>query len=156
MEIPQDDEHTATYIVVDSDQPVDRARVIKILGLDDERFYDPKTCAFTATRDQRWGQARDKMTTNWTGLRGLEQEDAIISLSMGPVFDRSKEHLVAADRAVMRLRRRILENIELVRKGEHPLGARLPDLTRLLATDMTVAVGTSWQDIAAPNLKVSA
>ena len=95
---------------------------------------------------------RDQMKTNWTGLRGLEQEDAVISLSMGPIFDRTKEHLVAADRAVMRLRRRILDNIELVQKGEAPLGARLPDLTKLLATDMTVPAGTSWQDIAAPNL----
>jgi phthalate 4,5-dioxygenase oxygenase subunit len=156
MEVPKDDENTATYIVVDGEQPVDRERVIKILGLDDERFYNATTCEFTALPAQRWGQARDKMKSNWTGLRGLEQEDAIISLSMGPVFDRSKEHLVAADRAVMRLRRRILENIKLVQAGEQPLGARLPDLTGLLATDLTVPAGTSWQEIAAPNLKVSA
>ena len=70
-----------------------------------------------------------KMKTNWTGLRGLEQEDAVISLSMGPIFDRSKEHLVAADRAVMRLRRRILDNIKLVQNGEEPLGVNLADLS---------------------------
>jgi hypothetical protein len=153
--VPIDDENTATFIVADSDQPINRDRIIQILGLDDSRFYDPVTCAFTATRAQRWQQARDKMKTNWSGLRGLEQEDAVISLSMGPVFDRSKEHLVAADRAVMRLRRRIIENIKRVQDGEQPLGVHLRDLTRLLATDLTVAPGTSWQELAAPNVNVA-
>lgn len=155
MEVPKDDENTSTYIVVDGDQPVNHDRIMRILGLDDERFYNAATCEFMASPAQRWGQARDRMKMNWTGLRGLEQEDAIISLSMGPVFDRSKEHLVAADRAVMRLRRRILENIRRVEDGEQPLGVRLPDLTRLLATDMTVPVGTRWQDLAAPNVNVA-
>jgi phthalate 4,5-dioxygenase oxygenase subunit len=155
LEIPIDDENTSTYIVVDGEQQVNRERIIKILGLDDERFYNSKTCEFIASPRQRWGQAREQMKTNWTGLRGLEQEDAIISLSMGPIFNRTKEHLVAADRAVMRLRRRILDNIKRVQEGNHPLGVGVTDLTRLLAADLTVPAGTNWHPLATPNSEVA-
>ena len=58
LEIPQDDENTSTYIVADGDQPVDRERVIRILGLDDERFYNPATCEFIAPAERRWRPGR--------------------------------------------------------------------------------------------------
>ena len=76
------------------------------------------------------------MQRNWTGFRGLEQEDAIMSMSMGPVLDRTQEHLVAADQAVVRLRRRVLDNIKVVEGGGDAIGAMTEDLTALVATDM--------------------
>ena len=93
------------------------------------------------------------MGTNWTGLRGLEQEDAVMSMSMGPIMDRTKEHLVPADQAVMRLRRRILENIRRVAEGGDALGAMLPDLSRLVAIDVDLPAGARWQDAAAGNVE---
>jgi len=155
FEVAEDDEHTATYICVDSPtEVVDRDRVIRILGLDDARFYDPASCDFLVTAKTVWGQDRDKMRTNWTGLRGLEQEDAVISISMGPIMDRTQEHLVAADRAVMRLRRRILENIRRVKDGGDAIGAMLPDLSRLVATDIDLPAGARWQDAATGNIEL--
>jgi hypothetical protein len=44
-------------------------------------------------------QDRDRMHENWSGFSGIEQEDAVIAVSMGPVVDRTKENLVAADQA---------------------------------------------------------
>ncbi len=155
FEVAEDDERTATYICVDSPtEAVDRDRVIRILGLDDPRFYDPASCDFLVTAKTVWGQDRDKMRTNWTGLRGLEQEDAVMSMSMGPIIDRTKEHLVAADRAVVRLRRRILENIRRVRDGGDAIGAMLPDLSRLVATDVDLPAGSRWQDAASGNIEL--
>ena len=63
------------------------------------------------------------MKRDWGGLGGVEKEDAVMSLSMGPIFDRTQEHLVAADQAVVRLRRRLLDCVKLVEAGEEPLGA---------------------------------
>jgi phenylpropionate dioxygenase-like ring-hydroxylating dioxygenase large terminal subunit len=154
FEVAEDDENTATYIVVDSlVQAVDRDRIMRILGLDDPRFYDPTSCDFLVTAKTIWGQDREKMKSNWTGLRGLEQEDAVMSMSMGPIMDRTKEHLVAADRAVMRLRRRILENIRTVAQGGDAMGAGLADLSRLVAIDVDLPAGGRWQDAATGNIE---
>ena len=154
FEVATDDENTATYIVVDSlVQAVDRDRIIRILGLDDPRFYDPASCDFLVTAKTIWGQDREQMKANWTGLRGLEQEDAVMSMSMGPIMDRTKEHLVTADRAVMRLRRRILENIRRVKQGNDAMGAALADLSGLVATDVDLPAGSRWQEAAMGNVE---
>ena len=50
------------------------------------------------------------MKDSWTGLVGVEVEDASIALSQGAFYDRSKEHLVPADRAVVRVRRMLLDS----------------------------------------------
>ena len=139
-------------MVVDSPQPVDQDRISNILGLDDDRYYSKDDCTFRATWSDRFGQDRERMKRNWTGFRGLEQEDAIMSMSMGSVLDRTKEHLVAADQAVVRLRRRVLDNIKLLESGSDPIGVMTEDLTTLVATDMNVPANTPWQDLAKANI----
>jgi hypothetical protein len=150
FETPADDEHTNTFIVVHGQKAIDRARVLKILGLDDARVWSEQDCTFRAIRDERFGQDRGRMRTHWTGLTGLEQEDAVISLSMGPIFDRSIEHLVPADRAVNSLRRLLLQAADRVEKGEE---LQLPEnLTDVGAPDLFL-VGrdrAKWRDLT-PN-----
>jgi hypothetical protein len=142
--------------VVDAPQPVDRDRIWTILGIDDERYYSREDCTFRATWADRFGQDRERMQRNWTGFRGLEQEDAVMSLSMGPILDRSKEHLVAADRAVVRMRRRILDNVRIVEGGGDAIGVAIADLTGIVAVDANVAAGTRWQDLAQANATIGA
>jgi hypothetical protein len=150
FETPADDEHTNTFIIVHGSKAVDRSRVIKILGLDDSRVWSETDCVFRAKQEERFGQDRSRMRTHWTGLTGLEQEDAVISLSMGPIFDRSIEHLVPADRAVNSLRRLLLQAADRVEKGEI---LRLPeDLTDVGAPDvfMVKQDRAKWRDLT-PN-----
>lgn len=156
FEVPADDESTSTFMVIDAPQPVDSERIWSILGIDDERYYSREDCSFRATWADRFGQDRERMTHNWTGFRGLEQEDAIMSLSMGAILDRSKEHLVAADRAVVRMRRRILDNIRTVEAGDDAIGVRIADMTEIVAVDANVAAGTAWQDLAKVNTTLGA
>lgn len=150
FETPADDEHTSTYIVVHGEKPVDRAKVISILGLNDPRFWSDQDCAFRASWAQGFFQDRARMKNAWTGFTGLEQEDAVISLSMGPLFDRSIEHLVPADRAVNSLRKILLQAAERLEKG----GAlALPaDLTDVGAPDVFIskAARSKWRDLT-PN-----
>lgn len=150
FETPADDEHTSTFIIVHGRKSVDRARVLKILGLEDSNIWSEKDCIFRAKQEERFGQDRSRMQTNWTGLTGLEQEDAVISLSMGPIFDRSIEHLVPADRAVNSLRRLLLQAAERLEKGET---LRLPEnLTDVGAPDvfMRKQDRAKWRDLT-PN-----
>ena len=146
LEVPEDDTHTATYIVVHGASPVRDTKIIDLLGLDDPRFYDRKSHAYIATWADSFGQDREMMKTNWSGLVGVEVEDASIALSQGPLYDRSGEHLVPADQAVMRVRRRLIESVRQSMKGQDPVGVGL-DLTGVGACDAPLRDGEDWRGL---------
>jgi hypothetical protein len=88
---------------------------------------------------------------SWSGFRGFEPEDGAVALSMGPIFDRSKEHLVPADGAVVHLRRILLDAARRVQAGDDPLP--LPDLSKVVAVaDTEILQGARWQDLAPHNI----
>lgn len=155
FEVPEDDTHTSTYIVVHGKAPVSEDKIIELLGLDDARYYDRKTCAFTASWADAFGQSRERMKDSWTGLRGVEVEDAAIALSQGPLYDRSKEHLVPADQAVMRVRRVLLESVRRVMDNKPPLAVGV-DLRGVAACDAQLADGAPWQDLIPSHREVVA
>ncbi len=93
------------------------------------------------------------MKDNWTGFDGIEQEDAVVAMSMGPILDRTKEHMVAADRAVIHLRARLLESVRRHEEGEAPIahGLDLADVRSL--PDTVMARDDRWQDLVPGNLR---
>ncbi len=150
FETPSDDESTSTYIVVHGKSPVDRNRIISILGLDDARFWSQKDFAFRARLDDGFLQDRERMKSSWSGFRGLEQEDAVIALSMGKIFDRSIEHLIPADRAVNHIRHLLLQLADRLQKG---VAVALPEnLTDVCAPDAFLlrSERPKWRDLV-PN-----
>jgi hypothetical protein len=146
FETPADDETTSTYLVIHGKAPIDRVKMIALMGLDDGRYWSEDDCDFKATWADRFGQDRQRMRENWTGFSGVEQEDAIIAMSMGPLFDRSKEHLVPADRAVVRVRQRLLEAARVVEQGGDPVGVGV-DVADVGAPDVNVAQDTNWRSL---------
>jgi phthalate 4,5-dioxygenase len=155
FEVPADDEHTSTYLCFHGPQQVNRERVISVLGLDDPRFWQQSDCVYRASWEDGFKQDRARMRArdSWSGLRGLEQEDATISLSMGPIYDRSREHVVPADRAVIRARRLLFECMRRVERGEDPIGA-FPetDFSKLRAPDQNLGVDERWQSLVADHV----
>lgn len=146
FEVPDDDTHTSTYIVVHGKAPVEEDKIIELLGLDDTRYYDRKSCVYTSTWADNFGQDRGRMKESWTGLRGVEVEDATIALSQGALYDRSKEHLVPADQAVVRVRRALLNAVKLVAEDKTPPGVGL-DLRGVSACDVQLKDGALWQEL---------
>ncbi|MFP3557538.1 Rieske 2Fe-2S domain-containing protein [Paraburkholderia sp. SIMBA_049] len=146
LEVPEDDTHTSTFIVVHGNAPVTEEKIIELLGLNDPKYYDRKNCTFTASWQDSFGQNRELMKENWTGLRGVEVEDASIGLSQGPLYDRSREHLVPADQAVVRVRRVLLDAVKAVAEGRQPAALGL-DLSGVGACDALLEEGAAWQDL---------
>ena len=74
--------------------------------------------------DNRYFQSRDAMVNdNFTGMGGsFNVHDAFATESMGPITDRTEEHLATSDRIIVRARRQILEAIEDVADGKEPRG----------------------------------
>ena len=147
-ETPMDDYSTSTYITNYGDKPADKNWVIKILGLHDPRFWSESDPDYKASWDNEFFQDRSIMNQNWSGFKGIEQEDAAIGLSNGPIFDRSKENLVMADLAVLRVRRRLLQAARMVKEGQPALGAHIADMTKVAAPDVDIPDGTDWRTIA--------
>jgi phthalate 4,5-dioxygenase oxygenase subunit len=72
---------------------------------------------------------------------------------MGPVVDRTKEYLVAADQAVVYLRRRLLDSVRRVEGGGDPIGFSIADYTQLRALiDTVIDRTTRWQDVTPSRL----
>lgn len=155
LEVPADDTHTSTYIIVHGNSPVTEEKILGLLGLDNPKYYDRRNCVFTATWADSFGQDRELMKENWTGLKGVEIEDAAIALSQGPLYDRSKEHLVPADQAVMRVRRVLLDSVRRVSEQKAPVGVGL-DLSGVSACDADCPEGTAWQDLLPSHREVAA
>lgn len=146
FETPDNDYGTSTYIVQHGYSPPNRAEMLELLGMDDPAIYDPETRALTIDLHGGLGQRRDEMDHHWSGMKGVEHEDAAMALSMGPLFDRTLEHLVAADGAVVRLRKRLLDCVKAVEAGEEPLGATMEDLTGVSVTS-DAPLDQPWQTV---------
>src|SRR5262249_62077814 len=103
----------------------------------------------TATRSNRWLQDRDEMRfgDRLSGMQGTVNEDHAVQESMGPIVDRTNEHLGTSDQAVIRFRRLM---IEAARRGpdETPVGLGPGvDLAGLRGIDQTVPLERDWQTL---------
>jgi phthalate 4,5-dioxygenase oxygenase subunit len=150
FEVPMSDTQTATYVVGHGPAAMDRDAIIGVLGLDDERFWNDRDCNFRASWADGLGQDRALMATNWTGYAGIEQEDAVLSLSMGPILDRRKEHMIAADYGVIHLRARLLDSVRRNENGESPIGLDREDHSTIKSVnDTTIGSDRAWQPLVA-------
>ena len=59
----------------------------------------------------------------FTGIVGINTQDVAIQEGMGPIVDRSEEHLGSTDRAIVALRRLLMEATRMVAAGGTPRGA---------------------------------
>jgi phthalate 4,5-dioxygenase oxygenase subunit len=58
----------------------------------------------------------------FTGIDGINTQDRAVQEGMGPIVDRSKEHLGPADRAIIATRRLLLQAVKTVQEGGDPPG----------------------------------
>jgi phthalate 4,5-dioxygenase oxygenase subunit len=68
-------------------------------------------------------------TQTFTGIRGVNTQDMALQEGMGPICDRTQEHLGTSDRAVIAARQLLLEACDVVEAGEAPRG-RDPSTSR--------------------------
>ena len=154
FEVPKSDTVTSTYIIAHGSKPIDRAEIIRIMGLR-EPFWNDTDCDFRATWANGLGQERSRMHANWSGFDGIEQEDAIISISMGPILDRTREHMVAADRAVIHLRLRLLQSVRRHEEGEQPIGLGVDVSGVRSLPDTVILPDDRWQALVPGNVSAS-
>jgi nitrite reductase/ring-hydroxylating ferredoxin subunit len=68
---------------------------------------------------------REKQRTeNFTGIAGIQNQDAAVQESMGPIVDRTEEMLGHSDLAIVRFRRRLLRAAREMEQGRPPKAAQ--------------------------------
>lgn len=100
--------------------------------------------------DESWGQDRELMKHGGvTGFTNVTTEDFAVGLSMGPIVDRTKEHLNAGDLAIVRLRRQLLAAVRAHEAGEAPTlaPAAAIDYSVVRPVADTLAAGADWRGL---------
>lgn len=128
--VPIDDTHNALIfgcwsdaaVIVGPGKPIPDSQ---LFGVGDRPFDPHNYGGFEGTRDENWGQNRAAMKNgHFSGFTGnLIQEDTVTQASMGPIVDRSKEHLSSSDVAIVAARRRLLDAVKGAESGQPPPGA---------------------------------
>jgi phthalate 4,5-dioxygenase oxygenase subunit len=91
-------------------------------------------------------------TQNFTGIVGVNTQDFALQEGMGPICDRSKEFLGTSDKAIVAMRRLLLEAIDISEKGGCPRGVNADTYRSVRPHDNMVPQGQTWQDAFAEEL----
>ncbi len=148
--VPLDTENTAMYLIwYDTQNPLSPVEINA-----HETFLGLRTGADLLPDyrrpgrvENRWLQDRegiDKGTT-YTGLYGTTMQDIAVQESMGPIQDRSIEHLGMTDKAIVHMRRMLLAFARQVRDGTQPdIPALAADYGQVRSAAAVITRGEDW------------
>jgi len=84
-------------------------------------------------------------TESFTGIPGIHQQDQAVTESMGPIYDRSQEHLGSSDAMVIRTRRRVINAARALRDGATvPPGVDDPKVYRYRSGGVILPRDADW------------
>ena len=148
FEVPMTDTKTASITVAyrPDGKPFDSRKFDQLRGRDNPAMFNPQTHEYLGHWGNDFGQDRATMAGDWSGIRGIHMEDMAMSVSSGPILDRSTETLLPSDRALVKARRQLLDSADLVEEGKDPLGLHA-DFSKAVACDVTTGVDVDWQTL---------
>jgi phthalate 4,5-dioxygenase oxygenase subunit len=110
-----------------------------------------------------YGLDRDAQSRGdtFTGIRGVRQQDKAVAESMGPIMDRTNEHLGTSDSMIIRTRRRLLRALRAYQEeGAAPPGVDRPELYRTRSGSIILPKGADWlastEHLRNPNVPIGA
>lgn len=147
---PTDDTHTAFHFIAWSDkggidQEVWRKFNVAQPGIDLDRNYRN-----IRTRENNYMQDRNRMKLgDFTGIRGIPNQDIAMWETMGPIADRTREKLGASDLAVVEFRRLMVEAARTIQKGGPAIGATEPRIPHasIRSFEGVVPKSTNWRTL---------
>jgi phenylpropionate dioxygenase-like ring-hydroxylating dioxygenase large terminal subunit len=148
--VPLDDNNTMFWMItprVQSQQP----------PLANGRSFEPETTDWLG----RWRLAANgrndymidrevQRTVNYTGIGNIHLQDQAITESMGPIYERTQEHLGTSDRMVILTRRRLIAAAKaFAETGELPLPVDHPELYMVRSGGVVLPRSADWLDATA-------
>jgi hypothetical protein len=152
MWVPMDDETTMVYnwVTTARDEPLPESERLETRFGNGPDTVDQTTFRSRVNRRNNYLLDRQvQKTETFTGIDGINLQDRAVQESMGPIVDRSKEHLGPADKAVIQARRLLLEAVRTVRDGGTPRGVA-PTYYPLAAAEGVLPRERDWRTLLAP------
>jgi phthalate 4,5-dioxygenase len=152
LHIPSDNTNTAFHFIAfggatTPDQESWRKFCGVQVGIDvDAQFRKVRT------RENNYLQDRDAMKLgNFTGIRGIPNQDIAMWESMGPIADRSRERLGASDAAIVEFRRMMVAAARRFQAGGPAIGTIEPRTPHVLLQgyEGIVPKSSDWRTMAA-------
>jgi len=85
-------------------------------------------------------------TLTFTGIEGINTQDMALQEGMGPIVDRSREHLGTSDRAIIVMRQLLMEAMHAVENGEAPRATDPSTYSTIRAVDLTIPRLAEWRE----------
>jgi phenylpropionate dioxygenase-like ring-hydroxylating dioxygenase large terminal subunit len=151
MWVPMDDHNTMIYnwmLAVDEDKPLTPEFIAK-QETSAGRGPDGETAVRHRTRENDWLIDREvQRRQTYTGIKGVNTQDLAVQESMGPVVDRSREHLGSSDKAIITYRRILLDVLRDFEQGVAPLGVDPKTYRKVRSADIVIPKDVRWQEVA--------
>jgi phthalate 4,5-dioxygenase len=153
--VPMDDEHTL-YVkfaaVVDNPNRPNRGERTQTGGwklLPNSTDWHGRFLSEASTENDylldRDVQRRNEGNNGYTGIPGGRQQDRAITSSMGPIYDRTSEHLGTTDSLIIRARRRLIDAAKAFSQtGAAPAGSQRPELYRVRSGQALLPKSVGW------------
>jgi len=146
--VPIDDRTTWLYILNMRRKPFsdeERKSLRSWIGPDYRRIRN-------ADNDYLQNRERQK-TTSYTGIEAVNaaEQDGCATESMGPIYDRSNEHLGYSDKTIIALRKMLLDALNAMRRGEEPphtiRDSHGNDFSKLRSLKGILPAGADWRKV---------
>lgn len=149
VNVPIDDTHTCFYFIGwghPSQTPETetwRKFLGQTLGIDLDAQYHP-----LRNEENRFWQDRQAMKAgNFTGIRGIPNQDMAMWTSMGPIADRSQDRLGASDLAIVEFRKQMIEAVTAFQQTGRAIGTGEDAVpTEVCAYQQVISKETDWRD----------
>ncbi len=148
--VPMDDETTMVFnwehsvaAPLTEEERLDRRLGNGPLEVDQSTFRSRRNRANDYLLDRRV-----QRTETFTGIEGVNVQDRAIQESMGPIVDRTREHLGPADQAIIQARRVLLQALRTVEAGGTPPGVA-PSYHRLHPVEAVLGRDGDWRSLLA-------
>jgi len=154
---PIDDENTMLYSIdFHPHRPLtdeDLARSNAGRGIHTENIAGTDRAIRNRANDYLIDREAQASGQSYTGMKGLGIQDCAIQESMGPIANRSAEHLLASDAAIVKIRRLMLQALK-----DHEAGKALPGMNpasyRVRSMRWEAPKGVSFSETMAERVRV--
>ena len=152
--VPLDDDNTMFWMILPRVESTQQPAPGQVAAGFAGRGFAPDTTdwlgrwklAATAENDYMIDREVQRAET-YTGIPGIHLQDQAITESMGPIYERTREHLGTSDRMVILTRRRMIAAAKaLAEHGEVPLSVDNPELFMVRSGGVVLPRSADWLD----------
>jgi phthalate 4,5-dioxygenase oxygenase subunit len=149
--VPMDDEHTMMFTLARAVSPAAQAIRRKQGSRPPELL--PNTTGWLGRfrlegnegNDYHLDRDAQAEGDEYSGIAGSHRQDQAITESMGPIYDRTQEHLGSSDAMIIRVRRRLLAAARnFAEHGIVPPGVEQPEAYRQRSGGVILDEGADW------------